>query len=176
MQRNQAYNRICQVDIAKTYDHKHQSLSKEDSTKGLSRMSIDIAKTFIRKLAAQGDTFTYNTLRTMKATYYRTALDLLETYNNDAKINHIEISDKYSEKIAITTTTNVITDLVENIGGDHVSVTGLMGPGVDPHLYRPSASDVKSLQNADIIFYNGLDLEGKMGDIFVKIGREGTSV
>ena len=96
--------------------------------------------------------------------------------NDDAKINHIESPDNYSEKIAITTTTNVITDLVENIGGDHVSVTGLMGPGVDPHLYRPSASDVKSLQNADIIFYNGLDLEGKMGDIFVKIGREGTSV
>ena len=96
--------------------------------------------------------------------------------NDDAKINHIESPDSYSEKIAITTTTNVITDLVENIGGDHVSVTGLMGPGIDPHLYRPSASDVKSLQNADIIFYNGLDLEGKMGDIFVKIGREGTSV
>ena len=96
--------------------------------------------------------------------------------NDDAKINYIESPDSYSEKIAITTTTNVITDLVENIGGDHVSVTGLMGPGIDPHLYRPSASDVKSLQNADIIFYNGLDLEGKMGDIFVKIGREGTSV
>ena len=96
--------------------------------------------------------------------------------NDDAKINDIENPDSYSEKIAITTTTNVITDLVENIGGDHVSVTGLMGPGIDPHLYRPSASDVKSLQNADIIFYNGLDLEGKMGDIFVKIGRDGTSV
>ena len=96
--------------------------------------------------------------------------------NDDVKINDFESSNDYSEKIAITTTTNVITDLVENIGGDHVSVTGLMGPGIDPHLYRPSASDVKELQNADIIFYNGLDLEGKMGDIFVKIGREGTSV
>ena len=95
---------------------------------------------------------------------------------DDVKINDIENSNIYSEKIVITTTTNVITDLVENIGGDHVSVTGLMGPGVDPHLYRPSASDVKALQNADIIFYNGLDLEGKMGDIFVKIGRDGTSV
>ena len=62
------------------------------------------------------------------------------------------------------------------MGGDKVQVTGLMGPGVDPHLYRPSASDVKKLQDADIVFYNGLDLEGKMGDIFVKIGREGTSV
>ena len=95
---------------------------------------------------------------------------------DDVKINDFENSNIYSEKIVITTTTNVITDLVENIGGDHVSVTGLMGPGVDPHLYRPSASDVKALQNADIIFYNGLDLEGKMGDIFVKIGRDGTSV
>ena len=81
-----------------------------------------------------------------------------------------------SSKVKITTTTNVITDLVENIGGDKVKVIGLMGPGVDPHLYRPSASDVKKLQDADVVFYNGLDLEGKMGDIFVKIGREGTSV
>ena len=81
-----------------------------------------------------------------------------------------------SSKVKITTTTNVITDLVENIGGDKVKITGLMGPGVDPHLYRPSASDVKKLQDADVVFYNGLDLEGKMGDIFVKIGREGTSV
>lgn len=96
--------------------------------------------------------------------------------NDDVKINDFESSDSFSEKISVTTTTNVITDLVENIGGEHVSVTGLMGPGVDPHLYRPSASDVKELQNADIIFYNGLDLEGKMGDIFVKIGKEGTTV
>ena len=101
---------------------------------------------------------------------------LLIQNNDDVKINDIDRSNNYSEKITITTTTNVITDLVENIGGDHVSVTGLMGPGIDPHLYRPSASDVKALQNADIIFYNGLDLEGKMGDIFLKIGRDGTSV
>ena len=66
MQRNQAYNRICQVDIADTYDHKHQSLSENDTTQGLSKMSIDITKTLIRKLAAQGDTFTYNTLRTLR--------------------------------------------------------------------------------------------------------------
>ena len=76
MQRNHAQNRICQVDIAKVYDHKHQDVSLKDKEKGLSKMSIDITKTLIRKLAAQGDTFTYNTLRTLKATYYRTALDL----------------------------------------------------------------------------------------------------
>ncbi|GIR93293.1 MAG: hypothetical protein CM15mP93_14800 [Thiotrichaceae bacterium] len=55
-------------------------------------MSIDISKTLIRKLAAQGDTFTYNILRTIKATYYRNALDLLEIYHNDAKINGLDIN------------------------------------------------------------------------------------
>ena len=107
MQRNQAYNRICQVDIAKTYDHKHQVLSENDTSKGLSKMSIDITKTLIRKLAAQGDTFTYNTLRTLKATYYRTALDLLEIYYNDAKINGLEL-DINEEEIAIELFSNNI--------------------------------------------------------------------
>ena len=104
---------------------------------------------------------------------------LIQSDNNTNEVDmaiNTENLTKDSEKVMVTTTTNVITDLVENIGGDHVKVTGLMGPGVDPHLYRPSASDVKKLQDADIVFYNGLDLEGKMGDIFVKIGREGTAV
>ena len=92
MQRNHAQNRICQVDIAKVYDHKHQEISLKDKEKGLSKMSIDITKTLIRKLAAQGDTFTSNNLRTIKATYYRTALDLLEIYHNDAKLNGLDIN------------------------------------------------------------------------------------
>ena len=103
---------------------------------------------------------------------------LMQDNSNSSELNttnEIPLMNE-SDKVMVTTTTNVITDLVENIGGDIVQVTGLMGPGVDPHLYRPSASDVKKLQDADIVFYNGLDLEGKMGDIFVKIGREGTSV
>lgn len=94
---------------------------------------------------------------------------------DQVSVNDVSSMDN-SDKIVVTTTTNVVTDLVENIGGDQVLVTGLMGPGVDPHLYRPSASDVKKLSDADMVFYNGLDLEGKMGDIFVKIGRDGTSV
>ena len=103
---------------------------------------------------------------------------LVQSNDNTDKVNmtSAENSANNSKIVMVTTTTNVITDLVENIGGDHVMVTGLMGPGVDPHLYRPSASDVKKLQEADIVFYNGLDLEGKMGDVFVKIGREGTAV
>lgn len=74
--------------------------------------------------------------------------------------------------IHITTTTSMITDLVEQIGKEHVEVIGLMGPGVDPHLYKASQSDLNKLKNADLIFYNGLSLEGKMSDIFVKMARE----
>ena len=107
MQRSQAYNRICQVDIGDTYDHKHQQLSLESVEKGLSKMSIDITKTFIRKLAAQGDTFTYNILRTLKATYYRTALDLLEIFHNDAKLNGLDLN-MHEEEIAIEMFSNNI--------------------------------------------------------------------
>ena len=103
-------------------------------------------------------------------------ISLQNNDNDEITLGNTEQSLDNPDKIMVTTTTNVITDLVENIGGEHVTVTGLMGSGVDPHLYRPSASDVKKLQDADIVFYNGLDLEGKMGDIFVKIGREGTAV
>ena len=73
--------------------------------------------------------------------------------------------------IQVTATIGMITDAVKNIGGDFVNVTGLMGPGVDPHLYKASQGDIRKLANADIIFYNGLNLEGKMGDIFVKMAR-----
>ena len=104
------------------------------------------------------------------------AIDSNNNAPNETSMMNVEDTVNEPEKVMVTTTTNVITDLVENIGGDHVLVTGLMGPGVDPHLYRPSANDVNKLQDANIVFYNGLDLEGKMGDIFVKIGREGTAV
>ena len=74
-------------------------------------------------------------------------------------------------QIRVVATTGMIADAVRNVGGDRVDVTGLMGPGVDPHLYRPTASDVSTLENADIIFYNGLELEGRMTDIFVRLAR-----
>ena len=74
MQRNHASNRICQVDLAQKYDHKHQDLSEYDDNSGLSRMSIDITKALIRKLATQGNIFTLETFRSIKATYYRACL------------------------------------------------------------------------------------------------------
>ncbi len=79
-----------------------------------------------------------------------------------------EQSEK-SEKLNIVTTTTMITDLVKNIGGDSVIINGLMGTGVDPHLYKASEGDVSKLYEADIIFYGGLHLEGKLVDIFEKM-------
>lgn len=73
--------------------------------------------------------------------------------------------------IRVTTTTNFITDTVARIGGDRVEVTGLMGPGVDPHLYRASADDVRALREADVIFYGGLSLEGRMADLLDELGE-----
>lgn len=71
---------------------------------------------------------------------------------------------KEDGKIRIVTTIGMITDIVKNVGGEQVEVIGLMGAGVDPHLYKPTARDIKRLSSANIIFYNGLHLESKMGD------------
>jgi len=74
-----------------------------------------------------------------------------------------------NERLNVVTTTSMITDLVKNIGSDMIDLQGLMGAGVDPHLYKASASDVTKLSEADIIFYNGLHLEGKLVEIFEKM-------
>jgi len=74
-------------------------------------------------------------------------------------------------KIKVTATTSMVTDLVKTVGGDRVEVLGLMGAGVDPHLYKASASDITKLQRAEVIFYNGLLLEGKLQDVFAKMAR-----
>jgi glucosyl-3-phosphoglycerate synthase len=98
MHRNYANNRLCQVDIAQVYDHKHQDLSLEDQDAGLSKMSIDIAKALFRKLATKSEVFTPEKVRTIKATYYRIALDFVETYRNDAIMNGLEVDIHKEEK------------------------------------------------------------------------------
>ena len=75
-------------------------------------------------------------------------------------------------KFHIVTTTSMITDLVKNIGGDQVEVEGLMGAGVDPHLYKASEGDVSKLATADMILYNGLHLEGKLVEVFEKMQKQ----
>ena len=100
MERNYATNHICQVDIADTYDHKHQDLSLDDETAGLSRMSIDIAKALFRKLATYGVVMSSESFRTLKANYYRIALDFVDTYRNDAIINGLNL-DIHKEEQAV---------------------------------------------------------------------------
>ena len=80
------------------------------------------------------------------------------------------------EKLRVVTTIGMITDIVKNVGGENVEVTGLMGPGVDPHLYKASAGDVQRLTSAQLIFYNGLHLESKMGDILAKMSGDTKTV
>lgn len=76
-------------------------------------------------------------------------------------------------KLQVVTTTTMISDMVKTVGGNAIEVKGLMGSGVDPHLYKASEGDVSKLSNADIIFYNGLHLEGKLEDVFEKMRHLG---
>lgn len=79
-------------------------------------------------------------------------------------------------KIKIVTTTTMLCDMVKNIAGDKAEVTGLMGSGVDPHLYQAGAGDVFTMENSDVVIYSGLHLEGKMGDIFENLDSMGKTV
>lgn len=76
------------------------------------------------------------------------------------------------ERLKVATTTNFITDSVAAVGGSRVEVVGLMGPGVDPHLYRASAGDVETLADADLVFYGGLLLEAKLQEVLEEVGRK----
>ena len=80
------------------------------------------------------------------------------------------------DKLYIVSTTGMIDDIVSNLCDSTVKHEALMGPGVDPHLYKAKPSDLKKLQNADIIFYNGLHLEGKMSEVLEKLSKSGKKV
>ena len=79
-------------------------------------------------------------------------------------------------RLNIVTTTTMLYDLAVSIGSDKVNATALMGPGIDPHLYQASAGDVTKMQDADVVLYNGLHLEGKMGDIFASLSTSGRNI
>jgi manganese/zinc/iron transport system substrate-binding protein len=85
-------------------------------------------------------------------------------------------TDSSKDKLNIVATTTMLADLVSSIGGERVTVNGLMGPGIDPHLYQASAGDVSLMQKADVVVYNGLHLEGKMGEIFENLSNQGSAV
>lgn len=73
-------------------------------------------------------------------------------------------------RLNVVATIGMIRDVVQNVGGEHVRVVGLMGPGVDPHLYKASEGDVRRLFRADVVFYGGLHLEARMGDVLEEMG------
>lgn len=87
-----------------------------------------------------------------------------------------DVSAESSDRYTVVCTVGMITDVVRNVAGEYADVEGIIGEGVDPHLYKPTRSDVVKLSNADIVFYNGLLLEGKMTDVLVRIATDGKPV
>lgn len=81
-----------------------------------------------------------------------------------------------NKRLTIVATTGMVADIVREVAGDHADVQGLMGEGVDPHLYKPTRGDVAKILAADVIFYSGLMLEGRMADTFFKAARDGKPV
>jgi len=86
----------------------------------------------------------------------------------------IEVVGKHDRNypIRVVATTGMVADLVRSVGGERVKVEQLMGQDVDPHLYRANTADISKLNNAQVIFYNGLHLEGKMGDTLDRLGKK----
>ncbi len=97
--RNNATNRICQVEIADRYDHKHQPVSEDNPKAGLSKMSIDISRAIFTKMASNGVIFSQETFRSIKATYFRIALDFVEQYHSDAVMNGLLLDRHQEEEI-----------------------------------------------------------------------------
>lgn len=85
-----------------------------------------------------------------------------------------EAGKGHGSKLEVVSTVGMIADAVQEVGGDEVESVGLMGPGIDPHLYRATAGDVQKLESADVVFYGGLELEGRMTEIFAKMAGRGT--
>jgi glucosyl-3-phosphoglycerate synthase len=119
--RNTSLRRVCQVDIAENYEHKHQILSAEDATKGLHKMAVDICKSVFRTLASEGIVFSEGFFKTLVSTYVRTAQDMLKRYEDDAAINGL-FFDRHEESLAVDTFTNGIRKAAEIIMGDPLGV------------------------------------------------------
>jgi len=119
--RNTSLRRVCQVDIAENYEHKHQELSPEDAAKGLHKMCVDICKSVFRTLASEGIVFSEGLFKTLVATYVRTAQDMLKRYEDDAAINGL-VFDRHEESLAVDTFTDGIRKAAETIMEDPLGV------------------------------------------------------
>ena len=105
--RNYSPRRVCQVDIAETYEHKHQQLSADDPEKGLMKMTVDICKSLFRTLAAEGVVFSEGLFKSLSVMYLRQAEDTIMKYEADAAINGLEF-DRHSEAQAVEAFTDAI--------------------------------------------------------------------
>ncbi len=117
MYRNCATSRICQVDLAENYDHKHQELSPEDATAGLRRMTLDIAKTLFRTLAGEGVVFGQDHFRTLQVRYVRIAEDTIARYYADAMLNGL-IFDRHTEEAAVSSFAKSLREAAEEFCQD----------------------------------------------------------
>jgi glucosyl-3-phosphoglycerate synthase len=105
--RNCSLKRICQVELAENYDHKHQDLSEHDASRGLHRMVVDIAGSLIRNLASYGVEFDAGFLNAVTAAYVRTAQDAIASYNDDALLNGL-VFERHEEEVAVETFTRAL--------------------------------------------------------------------
>ena len=124
--RNSATRRICQVEIAENYEHKHQELSPDDASKGLMKMGIDICKSVFRTLASEGVIFSDGFFKTLIAAYVRTAQDHLKRYEDDAAINSL-VFDRHAESLAVESFTEGIKIAAETITKDPLGVPLIAG-------------------------------------------------
>jgi manganese/zinc/iron transport system substrate-binding protein len=95
--------------------------------------------------------------------------DASSDHAEQIKVSYSPFAGNYPIKVVCTT--GPVADMLRAVGGEHVNVTALMGPGVDPHLYKAVPSDIEQLDRADAVFYNGLHLEGRMADQFEQLAR-----
>jgi len=119
--RNCSLKRVCQVDIAENYEHKHQALSADNAQAGLMRMATDIAKTFFRMLAAEGAVLDNGTFRTIQTKYVRMGEDTITRYHADAMINGLEF-DRHEEEVAVQAFARAIALAAEDFAKDPLGI------------------------------------------------------
>jgi len=122
--RNTSTRRVCQVDIAENYDHKHQALSGEDASAGLHRMTRDIAKTLLRTIAGEGVVFPAGFYPTLKVAYLRQAQDAVRVYHDDAVLNGLHF-DRHAESSAVEVFSRALGRACEEFEADPLAYTGL---------------------------------------------------
>lgn len=122
--RNTSIRRVCQVDVAENYDHKHQALSPEDASAGLNRMARDIAKTLLRTLTMEGVVFPAGFYTTLRVAYLRTAQDAVRAYHDDSRINGL-FYDRHVESAAAEMFARALDRACEEFESDPLAYTGL---------------------------------------------------